>query len=116
MKKYLFLVLSSLLVMSSCTNNQTPEEVKPAYARFTYEVKENPLRVEFYNQSLNAYHYEWYFGDKQEEWPSGEENPIHYYQKYGTYKVTLKAYGKTSGINIINVSEITANVEVYKFR
>jgi PKD repeat protein len=51
-----------------------------------------PLEVRFHNTSQNAQRYEWSFGDGAS---SSEENPVHVFDKPGTYAVRLRAFSGT---------------------
>jgi len=88
----------SLVVMGAggCIQTSFPYlyYIIPA-AEFSYFADE--LTVLFYNNSANATSYQWNFGDNSN---SAESNPVHIYQQYGTYFVSLTAYG-TSGSSLI---------------
>jgi len=60
-------------------------------AAFTYAplLPETNVPTTFFNQSQNASHYQWSFGDGS---GSMEENPVHAYNRTGTYEVCLTAY------------------------
>lgn len=71
---------------------------------FNYVI--NNLEVSFINESINADSYQWYFGDGT---GSKVRDPIHDYQMYGNYTVTLNAISEYCGyhsisktINLIN--------------
>ncbi|MEY2799859.1 MAG: hypothetical protein RI934_847, partial [Bacteroidota bacterium] len=57
----------------------------PMTASFSYAT--DSFKVRFTNSSLNAYTYDWNFGDNSAN--STEENPVHTYASNGTYKVVL---------------------------
>jgi len=56
---------------------------------FTPLLPETNMPTTFFNQSQNATRYQWSFGDGT---GSTEENPIHQYNKSGSYTVCLTAY------------------------
>ncbi len=59
-------------------------------ASFTYDII-NDKEVHFINTSQFSDNYEWSFGDNTY---STDKNPVHIYQKVGTYDVTLYAYNQ----------------------
>lgn len=64
-------------------------------ALFTYAptTAEPNIPTTFTNHSINATRYTWDFGDASS---SGDVNPIHQYNKTGTYKVCLTAYNNSN--------------------
>lgn len=74
---------------------------------FSFDLISND--VNFSNESVNAYTYEWDFGDQN---TSTEESPSHSYSSVGTFTVTLNAYNdlcqlvdsKTKEVEIITTS------------
>jgi len=67
--------------------------------------------VEFTNHSFNGVSYLWDFGDGD---TSTLENPIHTYQNYGTYHVTLTVYSNCQSITYTNhqvVASISSNID-----
>lgn len=79
-----------LIVISACSKKE--DSVAPV-ANFT--LVENEVMVgdvvEVQNKSENAEYYSWDFGDGS-IYP--DENPQHYYNKSGTYSITLRAINK----------------------
>lgn len=75
------MVLTSIVFLAGC---------KEPKALFTMEPKSevSPAEVVFTNYSENAKEYIWTFGDGQS---STEEAPIHVYESWGTFTVTLTA-------------------------
>jgi len=90
MKKlfYLFLVLPMFLF--SC--QETPE----AYFFTNTVTPDVGQEVFFTNDSRNAKHFEWDFGDGT---ISDVENPVHIYNATGTYEVTLNAISKSGEVS-----------------
>lgn len=80
-KWQLLMVLTSIVFLAGC---------KEPKALFTMEPKSevSPAEVVFTNYSENAKEYIWTFGDGQS---STEEAPIHVYESWGTFTVTLTA-------------------------
>lgn len=82
------MLLSVFLVLGpGCYKN----EPVPS-ADFTYSGNNQfyvPCNVIFSNQSVNAFSYEWWFGDDS---TSTEQNPSHTYLKPGKFEVRLRAY------------------------
>ena len=70
------------LLLASCT----PEPIADYKMEVSGEV--SPVNVAFTNTSENAETYLWDFGDGQ---TSNEENPIHTYELWGTFNITLTA-------------------------
>lgn len=89
MKKSFF--FASLIAMMAifATSCQQQKGNLPK-ARFTYAV--DGLTVTFTNASKDAEEYEWNFGDGS--LLSKEANPVHNYEKAGTYSVVLTAKNK----------------------
>lgn len=86
MKKIIFLsFLLSCLIFTACQ--------KQPKSKFTIKqtAAKTGLPVKFYNYSENAESYVWDFGDGTQ---STEENPIHFYDKEGSYTIKLDAISK----------------------
>jgi hypothetical protein len=80
------LLLIGVFALNSCGDDET---ATPApVAGFSYET--DGLDVAFANSSTNAKTYSWDFGDGE---TSTEENPVHTYEAYGEYSVTLSVTG-----------------------
>jgi PKD repeat protein len=80
------IVLSLFGVVACFKNEPVPT------ADFTYAGSHEfmvPCTVMFTNQSVNAFSFEWRFGDDS---VSTLENPKHLYSKPGKYDVYLRAY------------------------
>lgn len=99
MKKFLWLLLPSILLFCSCEHkNSEPgwngdynyhnNYRQPPVASFSYKV-EHPLTVHLVNTSKNASSGTWDFGDGT---TSTEGNPSHRYKNIGVYKIKLTAY------------------------
>jgi PKD repeat protein len=76
----------------------------------------SPLLVNFYNQSLRANAYQWFFGDGSS---STAQSPSYVYQQNGSYTVTLIATDTINGCsdtikfnNFINVNPLQLNYQV----
>ncbi|MFN2395917.1 MAG: PKD domain-containing protein [Bacteroidales bacterium] len=86
----LFLMLFGLIpvfLFSACGEDEDP--IEDPIASFQYEIGEdNFLEVTFMNFSQNAETYSWDFDDGNS---SAEENPVHVYDEFGNYDVTLTA-------------------------
>ena len=80
--KHIFFFLGVTLLLASCT----PEPTADYKMEVSGEV--SPVNVAFTNTSENAETYLWDFGDGQ---TSNEENPIHTYELWGTFNITLTA-------------------------
>ncbi len=88
MRRSTLFLISLFVVMflgSSCTKEPT------AGFKMSKTVAYINEEIQFTNESVDAYSYEWDFGDGN---TSTEENPTHSYKVGGTYKVTLTAYSK----------------------
>ena len=92
--------------------NVNIEIIEDAVSDFNYT--ENSLEVTFINNSLYADSYLWDFGDGT---TSTEINPIHVYQDYGSFDVSLTASNSDCGDNIYNeqiqlLSSSTENIDL----
>lgn len=109
MIKKIVLILTLSIVFSACKKTEeltpapTPVVTPPVSAAFTSKVQPNGV-VEFTNNSVSAESYEWDFGDNIGK--STEKSPKYTYKYNGTYKVKLKALGKTTN------SEVSQDVVV----
>jgi PKD repeat protein len=82
------LILTSALLLTSCHDEPEPDLTT---ADFTSpESGEQTVAISFQNQSKNATHYVWSFGDGS---TAEDDNPNHTYAAKGTYSVKLKAFG-----------------------
>ena len=89
MRKYEFW-LAFLVLLSAGTSCYKNEPVPTA--DFNYAGNNQffaPCSVNFINQSLNAFSYEW---DLAEGYTSVEVNPIRYFSTPGSYVITLRSY------------------------
>ena len=90
MKRTALILLVLPLILTSC-------RIEPVAGFFTSEVNvEVGDEVYFTNNSLDARHFEWDFGDGTS---STDINPIHVYTASGTYTVTLSAISKRNYID-----------------
>ncbi len=90
MKRLALILLVLPLILISC-------RIEPVAGFFTSEVNvEVGDEVYFTNNSLDARHFEWDFGDGTS---STDVNPIHVYTASGTYTVTLSAISKRNHID-----------------
>ena len=88
---WLMVAAFSVAVLSSCSDEETPEP-EEVIASFQYEIsEENYLQVTFTDFSQGADSYAWDFGDGN---TSTEANPVHEYAEAGTYTVKLTATGE----------------------
>jgi PKD repeat protein len=73
----------------------------PAVAGFSFTVEDET--VFFINQSQESTSYLWDFGDGNY---SVQENPIHFYQQYGDYEVSLIASNSNSSDTVVQLVSI----------
>ncbi len=99
------------LIFSGCTkDNDIIPEIKKPVAAFSIS-DSNPIAggsISFTNQSLNASHYEWDFGDGNS---SNSTSPAHIYEIPGNYTITLIAYGELD--NTSSSKEITVKGSIF---
>jgi PKD repeat protein len=81
-------LLLGTLLLSACGGGDDDEAKPKPTASFTYEA--DGAEVTFTNTSKNATTYEWDFGDGE---TSTEAAPVHQYEAFGKYTVTLEATG-----------------------
>ncbi len=109
-----FLLLFAILFISSCGEDDEPDEVVLPFAGFTLEVgAENTLTVSFTNTSLDGESFAWDFGDNIGT--STEENPTYTYTASGTYTITLtvtNSDGDDSTTEDVTVSGFGPNLVV----
>jgi len=90
-----YLITTILTSLISCKKDKDEKIVLiPNISSINYNIdtSQYPLfYVSFSIVSENASHYEWEFGDGG---TSSEKNPVHIYQKQGTYKVCVTAKGE----------------------
>jgi gliding motility-associated-like protein len=77
-----------------CNNTMliTVPSAGPPYANFTYEpdtVNLLDANIHFLDMSVNAYQWNWDFGDPNNPAGSNEQNPFHVYSDTGLYCITL---------------------------
>ncbi len=87
MKKYYLLLISIIVLYSSCVI-EDPEPIPVASFSFSGDGNFAPCSVIFSNQSQNATTIFWDFGDGES---STEKNPSHIYAEGGNYTVKLTA-------------------------
>lgn len=81
--------LTAAILLASCTDETLPT-LPTATADFVAPPSgEHAIAVSFQNQSSNATHYVWSFGDGEVGY---DEHPTHTYKAPGTYAVKLKAF------------------------
>jgi hypothetical protein len=78
------MLVASTIILSACGE----DDPAPPVASFTYEA--DGREVTFTSTSKNAKTFAWDFGDGA---TSTEENPVHTYDTYGAYTVSLKVTG-----------------------
>lgn len=96
---------------NGCSSSYTRTVVVNAQplAWFSMQPDENnPLRIQFQNQTIGATHYLWDFGDGFE---STDINPVHTYAQSGNYTVRLIAYSPNNCI-----AEVSQNVPAGRFQ
>jgi len=104
--KRLLTILSVLsIVLTSCHVEPRADAVitpNPAY------IGED---IYFNNYSVNTEYVEWDFGDGM---MTNTFSPVHYYENPGFYNVTLKAFGKKSGVDVLTyeVEVIGSSVKI----
>ncbi len=76
-------------VLFSCSEEEDEPAVLKAKFYYSGAHRSVPAEVTFNNKSVLATSYQWEFGDGE---TSGDENPVHTYEKKGTYEVVLTAY------------------------
>ncbi len=94
------------------------EPVLPPVADFSFSFNGQfaPLDVAFTNLSMHADSYKWSFGDSGS--PVNESagtNPVHRYEKPGTYSITLEAKSSRSGKSHVSIKEITVSEKYVTF-
>jgi PKD repeat protein len=83
---------------------------------FAFSGQFAPLDVAFTNLSVHADTYKWSFGDSRS--PVNEStgtNPVHRYEKPGTYTITLEAKSSRSGKSHVSIKEITISEKYVTF-
>jgi PKD repeat protein len=112
-RKSAILFLLALLVSGGCYKNEPVPD-----AAFNYSGSNNftvPCIVQFSNQSVQAYSYDWWFGGDSTATTVGipgstAKDPTHLYAKAGVFSVTLRAYSESrkewaSIIKIISIKD-----------
>jgi PKD repeat protein len=111
-KHYALLILSACMLFFGCEKDPTASFSVSATLVETNQV------VAFNNSSVDADHYEWYFGDGT---MSTDVNPTHSYSQAGYYIVTLIAYSKSGRkmddayrvfLEVVNPTQLTITVLV----
>ncbi len=92
--KKCFLFASLIAMVAVLATSCKPKEEDPR-ALFSYS--DDGLEVTFENLSKNAVSFVWEFGDGK---TSTEKNPVHVYEKYGDYTVTLTAKNGTGAKHV----------------
>jgi len=82
MKKLIYIFIGTVVVLTGC---ETSPHADFSVSDLTIEVGED---IYFYNNSINAFDYEWDFGDG---YVAFRINPIHRYMEPGFYEVRLAA-------------------------
>jgi hypothetical protein len=109
-KHYALLILSACMLFFGCEKDPTASFSVSATLVETNQV------VAFTNSSVDADHYEWYFGDGT---MSTDVNPTHSYSQAGYYIVTLIAYSKSGRkmddayrvfLEVVNPTQLTITV------
>lgn len=77
--------------IDSLQRTVTVSSVPTAAFSYTPLIPETNVPTNFHNQSQNATHYQWTFGDGS---GSTEEDPTHSFNRTGTYEVCLTAYNE----------------------
>ncbi len=90
MKRNLLTLIPCLALIAGTVflNSCSDDDPEPPKASFTYVA--NGREVTFTNTSTNATTYAWNFGDGT---TSTDQNPVHTYEVYGKYTVTLNVTG-----------------------
>jgi PKD repeat protein len=83
MKKFGFIILGLILILTSCEERRPRADFEPS--KYTVEPYEE---IVFFNYSSYADYFDWDFGDN---YYSSEEEPAHYYTRPGIYTVKLTA-------------------------
>ena len=90
------ILLSLILCIGTSTGDIPPISVQNAHTTITADFSADsqegkvPFTVSFTDLSTGLRdHFEWSFGDGES---SSEQNPVHAYQKEGTYTVSLTVY------------------------
>ena len=120
MKSYLNLtalvVTAFVLSISGCRKNEIELVGTESTAGFSFQqlpasdTLPYPCNVEFNNNSIGAFMYQWNFGDNSSF--SAETNPIHEYKAGGTYNVTLTSvgtFGNNSITKVVSVRDACEN-------
>ena len=83
MKKIIYILAATALILTGCERSPHADFT---VSNYVVEVGED---VYFYNNSIDAFDFEWDFGD---EYASYSDNPVHSYLSPGSYRVTLAAF------------------------
>lgn len=105
LRRIRFFSLFLLLIAGGCYKNEPVPTADFSFAGSNQFII--PSNVQFTNNSVNAYSWEWRFGDDS---LSYEKNPSHLYTKPGKYEVYLRAYTESakewaSMIKIITIKD-----------
>lgn len=105
MKKFGFIILGIVLVLTSCEVRRPRADFEP-----TKYVVEPYEEIVFYNYSSHADYYDWDFGDGIY---SSLIEPAHYYTQPGIYTVRLTAInGDYEDVRYIDIEVIGATLDV----
>ncbi len=112
MRKLLFPLI--LLLLSACTESDSPSKKEEISAEFTFQFQSKNL-VQFTSKETNADSYQWEFGDGK---TSSEANPLHKYDNNGSYKVTLTVKSANQNVSTsqnLEVSDITKPISQFTY-
>jgi PKD repeat protein len=102
---FLFMAACTALAVVACKKDNSPlqaEEKKILKASFTLPTaSQTGSAAAFVNTSQNATRYVWRFGDGTTD---ATPNPVHTYNRAGTYAVTLLAYNAQSAVDSVTQS------------
>lgn len=106
MRYILFAFILIICTSESCSNKQEPTPKIPI-SDFSFTI-EKEGEVRFVNKSENGIKFLWSFGDNSDD--SDIENPIHFYNKNGIYKVSLTISDQANEKRIINKEITISNI------
>ncbi|MBC7875443.1 MAG: PKD domain-containing protein [Ferruginibacter sp.] len=115
-KVYILLCTVVLMALQGCDkNNDSPGTAVDANFSISDYEKTAPVPVTFINTSLNATSYLWNFGDNTS---STESNPVHTYNRYGSYLLKLKATGSSGSDSVckmLYIDTLVANKSSFSY-
>jgi PKD repeat protein len=106
MRYILFAFILIICTSESCSNKREPTPKLPI-SDFSFTI-EKEGEVRFVNKSENGIKFLWNFGDNSDD--SDIENPIHFYNKNGIYKVSLTISDQANEKRIINKEITISNI------